>query len=129
MELSGSNIKKFLIFCYISGNKFISPTLLLFVRHFIFVLLYRECYGFERAFFTLRHFLPYTPSPRLPQYCKCYGFERAFSTLRQFLPYTSSRHLEQPAFIKASMGASNSSLKIAGSPTEVANTDPAHLFV
>ena len=23
---------------------------------------YRECYGFERAFFTLRRFLPYTPS-------------------------------------------------------------------
>ena len=23
---------------------------------------YRECYGFERAFFTLRHFLPCTPS-------------------------------------------------------------------
>ena len=23
---------------------------------------YRECYGFERAFFTLKRFLPYTPS-------------------------------------------------------------------
>ena len=24
--------------------------------------IYRECYGFERVFFTLRSFLPYTPS-------------------------------------------------------------------
>ena len=26
------------------------------------VIFYRECYGFERAFFTLRCFLPCTPS-------------------------------------------------------------------
>ena len=26
------------------------------------LVIYHECYGFERAFFTLRHFLPYTPS-------------------------------------------------------------------
>ena len=46
----------------------------LFVRYFVFVLLYRKCYGFERAFFNLRRFLPSTPS----------------------------QHLVQPAFIKAS---------------------------
>ena len=40
-----------------------------------------------------------------------------------------SRHLTQPAFIKASLGASSSPLKVAGPPTEVQNTDPAHLFV
>ena len=39
----------------------------LFVRYFVFVLLYRKCYGFERAFFTLRRFLPYTPSQHLVQ--------------------------------------------------------------
>ena len=65
-----------------------------------FVLLYRECYGFGRAFFTLRRLLPYTPS----------------------------RHLAQPAFIKASLGAGSSFLKVAGPPTEVRNTDLAHLF-
>ena len=26
------------------------------------LVIYRVCYGFERAFFTLRHFLPYTLS-------------------------------------------------------------------
>ena len=26
------------------------------------VVIYSECYGFERVFFTLRRFLPYTPS-------------------------------------------------------------------
>ena len=51
----------------------------------VFVLLYRECYVFERAFFTLRRFLPYTPS----------------------------RHLAQSTFIKASLGAGSSSLKVA----------------
>ena len=33
---------------------------------------------FEKAFFTLRHFLPYTPSPHLPQYHECYRFKRVF---------------------------------------------------
>ena len=32
-----------------------------------FMLLYRECYGFERTFFTLRRFLPYSPSRHLAQ--------------------------------------------------------------
>ena len=49
---------------------------LLFVSYFVFVLLYRECYGLERAYFTLGNILSYTP----PQ------------------------HLAQPAFIKASLG-------------------------
>ena len=34
----------------------------LFVRYFVFLLLYCQCYGFERALFTSRRFLPYTPS-------------------------------------------------------------------
>ena len=48
---------------------------------------------------------------------------------RCFLPYAPSQHLAQPAFIKASLGAGSSSLKVAGPPTEVWNIDPAHLFV
>ena len=56
-------------------------------------------------------------------------FEWAFFTHRRFLPYASSQHLAQPAFIKASLGAASSSLKVAGPPIEVSNTDPAHLFV
>ena len=37
-------------------------------------------------------------------YHKCYGFEREFFTLRHFLPYIPSQHLAQPVFIKASWG-------------------------
>ena len=41
---------------------FISPNVFtLTARYFVFMLLYRECYGFERPFVTLRHFLPYIP--------------------------------------------------------------------
>ena len=54
---------------------------------------------------------------------------RAFFTLSCFLLYTPSQYLVQPAFIKASLGAGSSSLKVAGPPIEVWNTDPAHLFV
>ena len=93
------------------------------------VLLYRECYGFERAFFSFMRFLPCTPSLHLPHYLKCYGFERAFFTLRRFLSYTPSRHLAQTVFIKAFLVAGSSSLKSVGLPTEVRITDPAHLFV
>ena len=85
----------FIVNCIFSCHK---PWLLFccfFVRYFFFVLLYHECYGFERSFFTLRRFLPYTPSPHLPQYHECYGFERDLFTLRRFLPYTPSRHLAQ----------------------------------
>ena len=56
-------------------------------------------------------------------YCECYGFERAFFTLRSFFSYTSS------CFYQGFPGAGSSALKVAGSPTEVRKTDPAHLFV
>ena len=49
---------------------------LFFVTSFCVVVLYREWYGFEKAFFTHRRFLLYTPS----------------------------QHLSQPSFIKASLG-------------------------
>ena len=67
--------------------------------HFTIVMLYRECYGFERAFFTLRRFLPYTPSPHLPQYHACYWFDRA-------QPFWYN--LAQPAFINSSLGTGSS---------------------
>ena len=65
----------------------------------------------------------------------CYSFTasatdlRVFFTLRCFLPYTPSRHLAQPNFTKASLGAGSSPLKVTGPPTEVWNTDPTNLFV
>ena len=130
-----SRVFSFFIFSFVFINQlsrvFSFFTFLMF--HFspfqgVFVLLYHECYWFEKAFFTLRHFLPYIPFPHLPQYCQCYWFERAFFILRRFLPYTPSRHLAQPAFIKASLGASSSSLKVAGPPTLKHRSDPCVCF-
>ena len=37
------------------------------VFHSVLLLLYCKCYGYERLFFTLRHFWPFTPSPHLMQ--------------------------------------------------------------
>ena len=74
-------------FYYCFSGGFISLTFYhdcFFVRYFSFVLLYRQCYGFEKAFFSLSCFLPYTPSTHLPQYCRCYSFKRAFFTLKGF---------------------------------------------
>ena len=51
-------------------------------------------------------------------------YPQAFFTLRSFPTF-----LAQPAFIKASLGASSSSLKFAGLHTDPRNTDPVHLFV
>ena len=63
-------------------------------------------------------------------YRKRYGFEWAFFTHRYFLRYASSpTFLTQHAFIKASLGAGNSSLKFSGLYTDPRNTDMAHLFV
>ena len=54
----------------------------------------------------------------------------SFFTLRPFLPYTPSRHFaQQSAFIMTSLGACSSSFKVVGPPNEVRNADPAHLFV
>ena len=99
-----------------------------FIRNFVFVLLYRECYRFDRAFLLSGVFcLILLPTfPKVPQVLRS---ERTFFILRRFLTYILSQHLAQPAFIKASVGADTSSMKVAGPPTEVRNTDPAHIFV
>ena len=54
--------------------------------------------SFFTSFLTL-HFLPH-----FPQYREYYGNERAFFTLRNYLPYNPSYNLAQPAIIKASLG-------------------------
>ena len=58
---------------------------------------------------------------------------RAIFTLRRFLSYTPSPHLvhalPQPAFIKVSLGAGSSSLKVAEVLTVVWRTDQVPLFV
>lgn len=55
-----------------------SPTLLFFVTHFVFVLPYREFYGLEKTFFFSHAFLSYISFPHLPQYRVCCRFERRF---------------------------------------------------
>ena len=115
-------------FVFVWLNLFISPTLFtLTVRYFIFVLLYRECYAFERAFFTLRRFLPYTPSPHLPQYREFYRFERAFFSSKTFSSLHCFPTFSTTCFNQGFPG-SQQFLKAAGSPTEVRNTNPIHLF-
>ena len=41
---------------------------------FLFFLIYRDPYSFEWAFFTHRHFLPYTPSQHFDTTCYFQGF-------------------------------------------------------
>ena len=100
-----------------------------FVRHFVFVLLYCKCYRFETTLFTLMRFLPHTPSPHLPQYRNCYGFKRPCFILKLFSTLLSFPTLDTTCFYQGFLGASSSSLLVAWPPTEVWNTDPAHLFV
>ena len=74
----------------------LSLSWLFFVRYSVFILLYRECYGFERVFLLSGVFyLPLFP-------------DIWHNLLLSRLPW-------EPA--------------AGGSPTEVQNTDPAHLFV
>ena len=62
--------------------------------------------------------------PRALRFWVGISYTQGFFTLRSFPTF-----LAQPAFIKASLGASSSSLKFAGLHTDPRNTDPAHLFV
>ena len=58
-------------------------------RHFHFSAIplssYRECYGFEWAFFTRRRFIPYTPSRHFHTTC----FYQGFTESRQLLFWKS----------------------------------------
>ena len=129
----------FIVDCIFSGHHFSSPWLFLlldfFVRYFFFVLLYHECYRLEKTFFTLRCFLPYTPSPHLPRYHKCYRFERDFCTPRSFLLYTPLRHLAQsdvaPTCLQGFPESRQFFLEIAGPPNSNSawNTTMIHPFV
>ena len=114
----------FIVDCIFSGHHFSSPWLFLllefFVRYSFFVLLYHECYRLEKTFFTLRRFLPYTPSPHLRRYNKCYRFETDFFAPRSFLLYLPLRHLAQwhvaPTCLQGFPGSRQFFLEIAGPP-------------
>ena len=66
-----------------------------FIRYFVYVLLHRECYGSEAAFFYSQAFFTLHSLQNLPKYRECYGFERAVFTLRCYLSYTPSRDFAQ----------------------------------
>ena len=74
---------------------------LFFVRYFVFVLLYSECYGSERAFFYSQAFFTLHCVPKFGTTCFYQGFP----------------------------GAGNSAFKVAGPSTDVRNTDRVQLFV
>ena len=65
--------------------------------------------------------------------CRCYGFQTVLFTLRRFLPHSPSPHLmhelPQPAFIKAYLGAGTSTSITAGLHSVAGDTDLAQLFV
>ena len=68
----------------------------------------------------------------LSSYHERYGFEWAFVTHRHFLPYAPSQHFGTTCFYQGfpgSLGAGSYSSKFAGLHTDPRNTDPAHLFV
>lgn len=56
-------------------------------------------------------------------YCKCHGFERTFFIISHILLYTPSPNLvfalTPPVFIKTSLGAISSALKVTGCNTVV----------
>ena len=85
---------------------------------------------------------PWRPSPALSStlatfdclcffiYCRCYGFEWAFFTHRCFFTLRCfPKFLIHPGFVKASLGAGSSSLKLAGLHADPQNTNPAHLLI
>ena len=81
----------------------------MFSFHHWFLLLFFQVFSFNQLSLPWLFFARYLVSVLL--YRECYGFESAFFTLRRFLPNTTSLHLAQPAFIKTSLGAGSSSLK------------------
>ena len=77
-------------------------------RHFncLFFFIYRERYGFDWAFFTHRHFLPYTPSQHfwyIPTFLAQPAFIKVLLGARSYFlescraPYWSSKHRPGPS--------------------------------
>ena len=75
------------------------------------------------GYFRLLYFCV-TFLPRARQFWAGIFYPQAFFTLHSFLTF-----LPEPAFVKASLGASSSSLKFSGRHADPQNTDWAYLFV
>ena len=60
---------------------------------------------------------------------KCYGFERGFFDLRHFLPYTPFWRVAQSAFVKVTLRARSSTSKVLGKSCWVSNIVLAQPFI
>ena len=115
---------------------FFNFSLLLLLLLFFFQYV---CYGFERLVFTLRRFLLYTScccssisssvlaAVLFNLHRDCYAFKTAFLPKR-FLSCNPSWSWINPQFIKVSLGANSSTLKISGKFCWVLNIVPAQPF-
>ena len=133
MVLAWENLQRFLL-CWSLFCCCYSSFVNVFHLHFLFDIIPHPSVDYRQVFRPILYFQP-SPSQSdsrhfhfstipLSSYRECYGFEWAFFTLSSFPTF-----LAQPAFIKASLGASSYSLKFPGLHTDSRNTDPAHLFV
>ena len=100
MELSSSNIKEILIF---SQKK----AFLIFSQKKVFLVFSQKKSSLILSTTDLRELF----------------YSQALFTLHSFLTFGTT------CFYQGFPGAGSSSLKVAGPPTEVRNTDPAHLSV
>ena len=130
MELSSPKLKKLLFLgeplrvfhhCFFRGFHF-SPL--------IFTTVFRV-FSLLIAFFHVTNFVAFLSGTSLLCCCtvSATDLRGLFFYSQAFLPYTPSQHLAQSAFIMASLGVDSSSLKAAGPPTEVRNSEPVYLFV
>ena len=117
MFLSNPGKRNFLIFQEVTFRLLFCC---FFIRYFVLVLLYRKCYGFERGFFTFRRFLCYTPSPIRHSIASTTDL-RELSLSSDVFKLTFFKKIWHKLLL--------STMKDAGPPTEVRNTDPAHIFV
>ena len=118
----------FFVDCICSFHQLFLPWLF-FIRYFVFVVLYREHYGFERAFFYSQAFFVLNSFPTFATVPQVLLIWKSFFYSQAFFTFYLSWHLAQSAFMKASLGAASTSLKAAVPPIEVRNTDRGYLFV
>ena len=84
---------------------------------FLFLLAFiSSCHHFFRCFNFWLHLFTSLFLYCWCCYRQCYGFERAFFTFRVFLPYTLFQNLAQSVFIKASLRVAVQLWRLQGFP-------------
>ena len=117
-------------FTTVSSDVFIFLHAFISSDGFIFLCAFNySCFCFFRCFYCWLHLFNslflhcLSGTLFLCCYHECYRFERQFFTPRHFLPYAPS------CFYQGFPRTSGSALKVVGLPTEVRNTDSAHVVV